>query len=118
MRETAGIRVAPRHGSCDLDGMASRLLVTVFILLQLADGVMTYLAVDMLGPQAEGNPLLVTWMAMLGHGPALLGAKLLACGCGLILYSLGVNRVLVGLTAFYLFGAVMPWLEIMSAMPI
>lgn len=38
--------------------------------------------------------------------------------CGVVLYSLGVNRVLVGLTALYVFGAVMPWLQIFSALPV
>jgi hypothetical protein len=98
--------------------MASRLLLAVFVVLQVADGLMTYVAVDMFGPQAEGNPLLVTWMSMLGSGPALLGAKMLACGCGVILYICGLHRVLVGLTALYLFGAVMPWLQIISALPV
>ena len=92
--------------------MASRLLLAVFVVLQVADGVMTYAAVGTFGPQAEGNPLLVVWMSMLGYGPALFGAKMLACGCGVVLYSLGVNRVLVGLTALYVFGAVMPWLPV------
>lgn len=98
--------------------MAPRLLLAVFMLLQVADGLMTYVAVDMFGPQAEGNPLLVTWMSMLGYGPALLGAKLLACGCGVVLYVCGVNHALVGLTALYLFGAVMPWLQVFSTIPV
>jgi hypothetical protein len=38
----------------------------------------------------------------------------LACGCGAILYVFGVNRALASLTAFYLFGAVMPWLQVLS----
>ena len=95
--------------------MAPRLWLAVFIVFQVADGLMTYAAVGMFGPQAEGNPLLVTWMTMLGYGPALFGAKTLACGCGLILYACGVTRVLVGLTALYLFGAVMPWLQMFSS---
>jgi hypothetical protein len=79
---------------------------------------MTYVAVGMFGPQAEGNPLLVTCMATLGCGPALFGAKTLACVCGVILYACGVNGVLVGLTAFYLFGAVVPWLQTLSAIAV
>jgi len=99
--------------------MAPRLLLLVaFMLVQVADGLMTYVAVDIFGPQAEGNPLLATWMGMLGHGPALLGAKLLACGCGVILYVCGVTHALVGLTALYLFGAVMPWLQILSSIAV
>ena len=94
--------------------MAPRLWLAVFVVLQVADGLMTYAAVGIFGPQAEGNPLIVTWMAMLGYGPALFGAKMLACGCGVVLYTCGVNRVLAGLTALYLFGAVMPWVQMLS----
>lgn len=98
--------------------MAPRLLLAVFMVLQVADGLLTYVGVGTFGPQAEGNPLLVTWMSMLGYGPALLGAKALACVCGVVLYTYGVRGVLVGLTALYLFGAVVPWLEIISTMSV
>jgi len=85
-----------------------------FILLQLADGVLTYAAVQRFGAGAEGNPLLATWMVITGTTPALIGAKLLACACGGVLYAAGVHRVLAGLSALYLFAAVMPWLQILS----
>jgi hypothetical protein len=98
--------------------MAPRLWLAVFVLLQVADGLMTYVAVGMFGPQAEGNPLLLTWMNMLGYGPALVCAKMLACACGVVLYACGVNGVLVGLTALYLFGAVVPWLHMLSAIAV
>jgi hypothetical protein len=95
--------------------MTPQLWLAVFVVLQVADGLMTYAAVGVFGPQAEGNPLLLVWMGMLGYGPALVGAKALACGCGVILYVFGVNRVLASLTALYLFGAVMPWLQVLSS---
>ncbi len=97
--------------------MAPHLLLAVFVVLQAADGLMTYAAVSIFGPQAEANPLLVTWMSLMGSGPALLGAKLLACGCGAILYACGTHQILAGLTALYLVGAVMPWLHALSVMP-
>ncbi len=97
--------------------MAPRLWLAVFVVLQAADGLMTYVAVDIFGSQAEGNPLLVTWMSLMGLGPTLLGAKALACGCGAILYVYGVHHILAGLTALYLFGAVMPWLQVLSTTP-
>lgn len=94
--------------------MTPRLWLAVFLVLQAADGLLTYAAVGMFGPQAEGNPLLVTWMGVMGHGPALMGAKILACACGAILYVCRVHTILAGLTALYLFGAVMPWLHVLS----
>lgn len=94
--------------------MAARVLFLVFVVLQGADGWLTYEAVDIFGLSAEGNPLLATWMHISGVGTALVCAKVLAIGCGAVLYARGVHRALAGLTALYLFGAVMPWLQILS----
>ena len=94
--------------------MKPRLWLAIFVLLQLADGVLTYAAVERFGAAAEGNPLLATWIVITGAAPALLGAKLLACACGGVLYAAGVHRLLVGLSALYFFAAVMPWLHILS----
>ena len=46
--------------------------------------------------------------------PALLGAKLMAAGCGVVLYLTGVHRILAGLTAFYGVAAIGPWLAIFA----
>jgi hypothetical protein len=92
--------------------MKPRVWLVIFVALQVADGVLTYAAVERFGTSAEGNPILATWMMLTGAAPALLGAKLLACACGAVLYVAGVHRVLIGLSALYLFAAVMPWLHI------
>lgn len=97
--------------------MTPRLLFAVFIALQAADGWLTYQAVDLFGPSAEGNPILATWMHLTGPGPALIGAKLLAIGCGAVLYATGVYQALGGLTMVYLFGAVLPWLQVFTSLP-
>jgi hypothetical protein len=94
--------------------MMPRLWLAIFVVLQLADGILTYAAVDRFGAGAEGNPILATWIMLTGAAPALLGAKLLACACGGVLYAAGVHRVLVGLSALYLVAAVMPWLQILT----
>jgi hypothetical protein len=94
--------------------MKPRLWLAIFILLQLADGVLTYAAVERFGTSAEGNPILATWIMITGAAPALIGAKLVACACGAVLYAAGVHRVLLALSALYLFAAVVPWLQIFS----
>jgi hypothetical protein len=94
--------------------MRPRLWLVIFVLLQLADGVLTYAAVERFGASAEGNPILATWIMITGAAPALIGAKLLACACGAVLYVTGVHYVLVALSALYLFAAVMPWLQIIT----
>jgi hypothetical protein len=40
----------------------------------------------------------------------------MACGCGVVLHQCGVRKILAGLTAVYLFGAVGPWLHALSPM--
>jgi hypothetical protein len=96
--------------------VTGRLTLAFFVVLQLADGLMTYGAVRIFGPLAEGNPLIAIWIGLAGAGPAILGAKLMACGCGVVLHQCGVRKVLAGLTAVYLFGAVGPWLHALSPM--
>jgi hypothetical protein len=94
--------------------MKPRVWLVIFVLLQLADGVLTYAAVGRFGPSAEGNPILATWIMITGAMPAVLGAKLVACACGGVLYAAGVHQVLAGLSTLYLFAAVLPWLHIFS----
>ena len=89
-----------------------RLIVTLFLIAQVCDGVLTYAALRYFGTAAEGNPLLVTWITLLGPESAILGAKLLASGCGVVLYLVGTHRVLLGLTVLYGVAAVGPWLAI------
>lgn len=94
--------------------MRPRLWLAIFVVFQMVDGVLTYAAVERFGAAAEGNPIIATWISLLGAEPALIGAKVLACGCATVLYVAGVNTALAGLTALYLFAAVMPWLHLYS----
>src|SRR4051794_41912045 len=90
-------------------------VLAVFIVLQLADGLITFQAVALFGPAAEGNPLLVGWIALGGAGPALLGAKLVACDCAGLLYQGGCLRVIAGLVTVDLFLALRPWPQVLTA---
>ncbi len=93
---------------------AGRLVLLVFVVVQIADGLLTYGAVSIFGVGAEGNPLIEAWIHIAGAGPALFGAKLIACFCGGVLYVLNIRRTLAVLTCFYLVAAVGPWLHILS----
>jgi hypothetical protein len=90
--------------------VGSHLILALFLVTQAFDGLFTYTAVRADGLQAEGNILLATWMALVGPASAVVGAKLLAAGCGLLLYKHGVHRTLALLTFFYLVAAVGPWI--------
>jgi arginine exporter protein ArgO len=92
--------------------VAPRVVVAVFLLAQLCDGIFTYMAIQQFGMLAEGNPLLVTWMALVGPQPALIGAKLLASACGVLLYSAHRHSVLGWLTLLYGAVAVGPWVAV------
>ena len=94
--------------------MWPRALLVVFIVLQAADGLLTYAAVERFGTVAEGNPILATWIALTGSTAALIGAKTMACVCGAVLYVTGVHHVLAGLSLLYIFAAVVPWLRIFA----
>jgi hypothetical protein len=93
--------------------LTSQLVLAIFLVAQAYDGLFTYVAVQAYGVMAEGNMLLATWIDLVGAGPAIFGAKLLAASCGVLLYALGVRRALLGLTIFYALGAIAPWLVVL-----
>jgi hypothetical protein len=95
----------------------ARLALMLFLVTQICDGIFTLVAVQSSGIIAEGNVLLATWMGLVGAVPALIGAKLLAAGCGVLLYLLGVHRVLTGLTIYYGVFAISPWLVAFHTWP-
>jgi hypothetical protein len=95
---------------------ASRVVLGLFLLAQACDGIFTYVAVRSDGIAAEGNMLLATWMTLVGPAPTLVGAKMLAAACGLLLYARGVHRTLTALTIFYAIAAIGPWILILGGL--
>ena len=91
-----------------------RLTLVLFVVLQVADGLITFGAVRIFGTAAEGNPILETWIQLAGPGAALLGAKGVACGGAVVLYVLGRRRILAALTAVLLAYGVLPWLVLLA----
>jgi hypothetical protein len=95
----------------------SRLVLLLFLVAQLFDGLFTYVAVSAVGTQAEGNLMLAMWMNLVGPGPTLLVAKLGAGLAGVFVYYRGMHRLLAGLTALYGVVAIGPWLVVYRAWP-
>ena len=93
-----------------------RLILLVFLVLQVFDGILTYTAVAWLGVVGEGNVLLATAMQAAGAGPALFGAKTLAAACGLLLYVRGFYGILGALTGLYALAAITPWLMVFHSL--
>ena len=93
---------------------ASRLVLGLFLLAQACDGIFTYVAIRTDGIGAEGNMLLATWMSLAGPAPTLFCAKMLAAGCGVLLYARGVHRTLTVLTILYAVAAIGPWILVLG----
>lgn len=89
--------------------LGHQLVFAAFLLTQILDGILTYAGISAFGIAAEGNPLLAWLMASYGELIALAGAKILAAGCGVALYILGVDRLLATLTLVYIGAALVPW---------
>ena len=81
----------------------------IFVTALLLDGALTYLGVYTMGIGIEGNPLLATVMQAFGAAPALVGAKVLACFCGSILFLTARYRMLAATAGMYVGVAVGPW---------
>ena len=86
------------------------LVLVIFFVAQTLDGVLTYAGVKQMGLDVEVNQLLVFYMQTFGVGSALVGAKGVACACGLILYIAHYHRSLAVAAGAYLGVAIVPWL--------
>ncbi len=109
-----------RASSLHMAGTAmrvSRLVLLLFLAAQLFDGLFTYVAVSAVGTHAEGNVILAAWMNLLGPGPTLFAAKLVAAAAGVFVYTRGMHRLLAGLTALYGLMAIGPWLVVYRTWP-
>lgn len=87
-------------------------MLTIFLMAQLLDGVLTYWGVTRFGIDLEMNGLLATTMHAIGPAPALLAAKALACGCGLVLYANRFLRPLAAVSGLCVGLAVLPWVAV------
>ena len=50
-------------------------MLAAFLLVQVCDGLLTYVGVRAYGLRLEGNPLLAWLMLWMGRGPALAGGE-------------------------------------------
>ena len=92
-------------------------MLTIFVVLQIADGLITFGAVRVYGPLAEGNPVLQTWIQLLGPGVTLVTFKAIACAGAALLYIVGRDRTLIALTTLLVFLGVGPWLALLRNLP-
>jgi hypothetical protein len=99
----------------DSDLRQGPIVLSLFFLIQLLDGGLTYWGVTRFGIDLEMNALLSGWMHEIGPAPTLLVAKLIACGCGVILYRARYLRPLAAVAGLCLGIAVVPWAFLMAS---
>ena len=88
-------------------------VLVTFLLAQVLDGAFTYMGVMTFGPSIEANPLITSLMLHLGHGTALMMAKLVAAVLGIGLHLRGTHAAVAVLAGFYVMAAVLPWVLIL-----
>ena len=81
----------------------------IFLLAQLLDALLTYGGVMKLGVDVEMNMILATWMRLVGPAVTLGVAKMIACLCGLFLYSTARHRMLAVAAGLSIGVGVVPW---------
>jgi len=91
------------------------MVLALFFLIQLLDGGLTYWGVTRFGIDLEMNALLSGWMHEIGPAATLMVAKLIACGCGMILYRAKYLRPLAAVAGLCLGVAVVPWAFLMAS---
>ena len=89
--------------------------VLAFLIVQMLDGVFTYLGVRTWGPGIEANPIVSAAVATVGLASGLAAAKLVAATFGIILHLRRVHHIVALLAALYFCAAVLPWTALFLA---
>jgi hypothetical protein len=92
---------------------AAEVLWMTFVLVQVLDGVFSYIGVSLHGPAIEGNPLVAWYLGAFGPAMGFTMAKLFAISCGAILYLTKHHHWVALLTLFYIVFAVGPWTHVL-----
>jgi hypothetical protein len=108
--ESLGEETAPARSRISAFNNA---VFVVFALVQVGDGLLTYLGISHLGRDIEGNPLIAWYAAVFGAGAALVGAKAFAVLCATVLHVNDRTQTIGALTIAYLVAAILPWAHVL-----
>ena len=97
-------------------GNQGPLVLAVFLLTQVLDGSLTYWGVSRFGLDVELNFYLAWLMGAVGPGVALVGAKSLACLCGVVLFYTSSLRMLAVATGWCIGFALVPWVVLATVL--
>lgn len=89
-------------------------LLVCYIVLQVMDGIFTYIAIGAYGYQLEGNPLVRWLMQATNLELGLLCAKIFGIMLGVILYAHHARWALVVVNLVYAVFMVIPWMIALS----
>lgn len=88
------------------------IVIVVFVLVQCLDGILTFIGLKVWGEfVVEANPFVGWLISTMRIYLGLATAKLVAIGCGVLLYWYGLHNVIALLTFLYLVFAVLPWMH-------
>lgn len=85
------------------------LALIAFLVVQLLDGLFTYLGIITYGRAVEGNPLVASMIQAFGDAGGLMSAKMAAAGLGAALHLRRVHGLIAALTCLYVAAAILPW---------
>ena len=86
-----------------------------FVVVQIADGLLTYRGIAAFGIGIEANSLVAWYAGTFGIGLSLVAIKLVAVTCGSVLHLNAMHRTLGALTLVYVAAAVWPWTRVLAS---
>lgn len=92
-----------------------RAALVAFFVMQLFDGMLTYKGILAFGPAVEANPIVATYVAVLGTGAAMIAVKCFASACAVLLYFHARHREVAVLALLYGMLAVGPWVLLLQS---
>jgi uncharacterized protein DUF5658 len=85
-----------------------------FLLVQVLDGVLTYIGVMTFGLGIEANPVVAWYASTFGPAAGLIAAKLFAVACASVLYMTARHGTAALLTIAYVVLAIVPWAHVLT----
>jgi hypothetical protein len=113
MFATATTATLPGDRAWDPERIYGDLVWIAFVLVQAADGMLTYVGIHAFGLVAEANPLIAWYALEYGIAAAIVGAKLFATLCGALLHASERHQVLALLTLAHCVVAIWPWSQLL-----
>jgi hypothetical protein len=86
-----------------------------FVVVQIADGFLTYRGITIFGVGIEANPLVAWCVSTFGVALSLIAIKLFAVTCGSVLHLNTMHGAVGVLTLVVLAAAVWPWTGVLTS---